>query len=126
MVKITKRFKFEAAHNLPTMPDGHKCRRIHGHNFKVEVNLLGEVNPETGMIQDFGEIKTIINPIIDMLDHQFINEVGEEKNIPLLKIPTTENLVMWFYHEIKPLIPALYSVVIHETDNNTCEYRENW
>ncbi|MFK7970192.1 MAG: 6-carboxytetrahydropterin synthase QueD [Bacteroidia bacterium] len=125
-VLVTKRFKFEAAHRLPTMPEGHKCTRIHGHNFKVDVNLLGEVNPADGMVRDFGEIKTLVNPLIEMLDHHFINEVGEVMDEPLLKVPTTENLVIWFYEKIKPTIPELYSVIIHETDQNSCEYREDF
>ncbi|MEM6261104.1 MAG: 6-carboxytetrahydropterin synthase QueD [Bacteroidota bacterium] len=125
-VLITKRFKFEAAHYLPGMPEGHKCRRVHGHNFRLEVNLLGEVDPTTGMVMDFGEIKEIVNPLVDMVDHRLINEVGEENEIPLLKQPTTENMVKWFFDEIQPRIPQLYSIVIHETNQNSCEYRARW
>lgn len=124
-VLVTKRFKFEAAHRLPTMPEGHKCTRVHGHNFKVDVNLLGEVKAD-GMVRDFGEIKEIVNPYIDMVDHYFLNEVGEKLGEPLLALPTTENLAIWFYEKIKTHIPELYSVVIHETDQNSCEYKEQF
>lgn len=122
-VLVTKRFKFEAAHRLQTMPEGHKCTRIHGHNFKVDVHLLGEVKAD-GMVRDFGEIKETVNPLIDMLDHQYLNEVGEELGEPLLALPTTEHLAIWFYEKIKPMIPELYSIAVHETDQNSCEYRE--
>lgn len=123
-VLITKKFRFEAAHRLVCMPEGHKCLRIHGHNFEVLVKILGEVNPQTGLVMDLGDVKKIVSPLIEMLDHRVINEVGEERDIALLKVPSIENLAIWFYYEIKPLIPDIYSVVINETHSNTCEYRE--
>jgi len=125
-VLITKKFRFEAAHRLVNMPEGHKCLRVHGHNFELLVNILGEVDAFTGMVIDFGEVKTLVNPLVEMLDHQMINDIGEVENDPLLANPTTENLVIWFYRKIKPLIPGLYSIVINETPSNSCEYRENW
>ncbi|MEO0894869.1 MAG: 6-carboxytetrahydropterin synthase QueD [Bacteroidota bacterium] len=125
-VLITKKFKFEAAHYLPTMPEGHKCTRVHGHNFKVEVNLMGDIDPKTGFLVDFGEIKKIVNPFIDTLDHLCLNEVGEELDDDLLRIPSTENLAKWFFTQLNPLLPGLYSIVVHETDTSRCEYRESF
>ncbi|MCL4135445.1 UNVERIFIED_CONTAM: hypothetical protein GTU68_044028 [Idotea baltica] len=125
-VLITKTFKFEAAHYLPTMPEGHKCRRMHGHSFKIEVNVKGDIDPKTGYLIDFGEIKKIVNPLIDKLDHWCINEVGEREKSDLLLNPTSENLAKWFYLSLKPEFPGLYSVLVHETCTSKCEYRDSF
>ncbi|MEL6591220.1 MAG: 6-carboxytetrahydropterin synthase QueD [Bacteroidota bacterium] len=123
---ITKKFTFEAAHHLPQMPEGHKCRRLHGHSFRLEVNVLGEIDPSTGMVMDFGDIKAVVKPYVDYLDHWCINDVAERDNIELLKNPTSENLAHWLYEEIKPKLPGLYSVVVHETCTSRCEYRPHF
>ena len=73
---ITKKFRFEAAHYLPLFPEGHKCRRLHGHSFLIEVKVKGQINPETGIIMDFGDIKKATKPYIQLLDHYCLNEVG--------------------------------------------------
>ncbi|MCI4666560.1 MAG: 6-carboxytetrahydropterin synthase QueD [Bacteroidia bacterium] len=125
-VLITKKFKFEAAHYLPTMPEGHKCRRLHGHSFKIEVNLLGDIDPVTGLLMDFGDIKKVVKPFIDKLDHWCINEIGEQDGDELLKNPSSENLAKWFFQTLNPLLPGLYSVVVHETCTSRCEYRESF
>ena len=125
-VLITKIFRFEAAHFLPEMPEGHKCRRLHGHSFRVEVQLLGQTDPETGILIDYGDIKKVVKPYIDMLDHWLINEVGERENIPLLQNPTSENMAQWFFETLSPLLPGLYSVIIHETCTARCEYRKKF
>jgi len=56
-VSLSKTFRFEAAHHLPTFPEGHKCRRLHGHSFRFDVVVEGEVLPEAGYLIDYGEIK---------------------------------------------------------------------
>lgn len=123
-VLITKKFRFEAAHFLPKMPEGHKCRRLHGHSFEIEVNVAGEIDPDTGILIDFGEIKKRVKPYIEMLDHWCLNEVGEREGIALLKNPTSENLAKWFFETLKPSLPHLYSIVVHETCTSRCEFRE--
>ncbi len=122
-VLITKKFRFESAHYLPKMPDGHQCRRLHGHSFRMEVNILGDINPDTGLLMDFGDIKAVVNPYVKMLDHWCINEVGERENNPLLMNPSSENLARWFFETLQPQLPGLYSVTIHETCTTRCEYR---
>lgn len=122
-VIITKEFRIEAAHYLPQMPEGHKCRRMHGHSFRIEVKVAGEPDEKTGLLIDFSEIKTIVRPLIDMLDHWVINEVAEIQNIPLLKNPTSENMAKWFFETLQPLLPGLYSIIIHETCTSYCEYK---
>lgn len=124
-VIITKEFRIEAAHYLPQMPEGHKCRRMHGHSFRIEVKVAGEPDENTGLLIDFSEIKTIVRPLIDMLDHWVINEVAEIQNIPLLKNPTSENMARWFFETLQPVLPGLYSIVIHETCTSFCEYKKH-
>jgi 6-pyruvoyltetrahydropterin/6-carboxytetrahydropterin synthase len=125
-VLITKQFRFESAHYLPGMPEGHKCRRIHGHSFIVDIQVLGEVDPLSGIVMDFGDIKKLVQPLINHLDHWLLNEVGERDNDDLLRNPTSENLARWFFEKVKPMIPGLYSVIVHETCTSRCEYRASW
>lgn len=87
---IAKRFTFDAAHHLPTMPEGHKCRRMHGHTYEVELVLRGQVQP-SGILVDYGAIAEVWEPINAVLDHHTLNEIEG------LEIPTTENLVGWIY-----------------------------
>lgn len=106
------------------MPEGHKCRRLHGHSFRVEVNVQGDINPDTGLLMDFGDIKAVVKPYIDMLDHYCLNEVGAEQGIPLLENPSSENIAKWFFETLEPQLPGLFSVVVHETCTVRCEYRK--
>ena len=101
-------FRFEAAHDLPTFPDGHKCRRLHGHSFRVEVHVSGEPGAESGWIMDFADIKSAFDPILKQLDHYYLNEIDGLDN------PTSENLARWIWTEMKPKLPLLTRVVIHE------------
>ena len=119
---VIKKFRFEAAHYVPLFPDGHKCREIHGHSFKVEVKLEGDIDPEKGLLVDFADVKAVVQPYIDYLDHSLLNKLGERDNVPLLKNPTTENICYWLYHEVAPKLPMLKSIRVQETENNIAEY----
>src|SRR6185295_14311911 len=79
-VKLTRDFTFEAAHLLPKAPEGHKCRRLHGHSFRVEIMVEGEVDPKTGWFLDYGEITALVDPIRMKLDHYYLNEVPGLEN----------------------------------------------
>ena len=114
--EIFKEFTFEAAHRLPFVPEGHKCFRLHGHSFRVEVHVTGDVDPATGWIIDFGEIKDAFKPLHRQLDHNYLNE------IPGLENPTSENLARWIWNETKPVLPLLSKVVVHETCTSGCVY----
>jgi 6-pyruvoyltetrahydropterin/6-carboxytetrahydropterin synthase len=116
-VEIFKEFTFESAHRLPHVPEGHKCGRLHGHSFRVAIYLKGEPDPYTGWIRDFSEIKTIFKPLYDRLDHNYLND------IPGLENPTSEVLVKWIWNELKPLLPELSAIRIHETCTSGCVYR---
>jgi 6-pyruvoyltetrahydropterin/6-carboxytetrahydropterin synthase len=123
VVEVCKKFRFEAAHWLPGFPEGHKCRRLHGHSFEVEVYVAGPVDAHTGIVMDYGDIKKLVGPLVEQLDHYCLNDVGNTLNDPLLQNPTSENLARWFYREVKELIPQLSHIVVHETCTSLCIYR---
>lgn len=115
-VRLSKSFTFEAAHALPTFPEGHKCRRLHGHSFRVEIHVEGEVDEQVGYLVDYGQIKAACEPIRQQLDHYHLNE------IPGLENPTAENLGRWIWQRLKPNLPLLSAVVINETCTSSCTY----
>lgn len=115
--RLCKSFTFEAAHWLPTFPDGHKCRRMHGHSFQVEVWIEGEVPLERGYLVDYGDIKAAIAPIEDALDHRCLNDV------PGLGNPTSEMIAKWIWDRLIPTLPMLVEIVVRETCTARCAYR---
>ena len=117
MMEIRKSFTIEAAHRLPNVPPGHKCARLHGHSFNVDIAVGGPIDPEKGWIMDYGEIKQAFQPILDQLDHNYLNDV------PGLPNPTSENLALWIWERLKPELHNLTAVIVHETCTTTCEYR---
>jgi 6-pyruvoyltetrahydropterin/6-carboxytetrahydropterin synthase len=106
---IHKIFQIEAAHRLPNVPAGHKCARLHGHSFRVEVHVEGEPGAHSGWVMDFADIKAAFQPIHDRLDHHYLNEVEGLEN------PTSEILALWIWRQLKPTLPALARIVVHET-----------
>lgn len=116
-MELYKDFRFEAAHRLPNVPEGHKCARLHGHSFLVRVTVCGEVDPVTGWLMDFDDIKEAFRPIMDRLDHYYLND------IPGLENPTSEILAKWIWHELKPRLPELSAIEVRETCTVGCIYR---
>ncbi len=117
LMEIYKEFTFEAAHRLPNLPDEHKCARLHGHSFRVEIHITGNPDPRTGWIMDFGDIKAAFKPLYDRLDHYYLNEIEGLEN------PTSENLARWIWVRLKPDLPELSQVVVKETCTSGCVYR---
>jgi 6-pyruvoyltetrahydropterin/6-carboxytetrahydropterin synthase len=114
---IFKIFTLEAAHRLPNVPPGHKCARLHGHSFRVELHVSGPVDPEAGWVLDFADLKAAFKPFYEQLDHHYLND------IPGLENPTSENLARWIWTRLKPVLPLLSEVVVHETCTSGCRYR---
>ena len=110
--EIFKKFKFDAAHSLPQAPEGHKCRRVHGHTFEVAIHVIGEVNPDSGWIIDFADIKKAFGPLLEQFDHYYINDIEG------LEQPTCENLCKWIWDRLAPQLPGLCKIVVME--NETC------
>lgn len=113
---IFKEFTFEAAHRLPFVPEGHKCARLHGHSFRLEVHVEGDVDPATGWIIDFADIKEAFEPLHKILDHNYLNEVDGLEN------PTSENLAVWIWNRLQPTLPGLSRIVVRETCTSGCVY----
>ncbi|HET9191086.1 MAG: 6-carboxytetrahydropterin synthase QueD [Deltaproteobacteria bacterium] len=113
---IFKRFHIEAAHRLPNVPAGHKCARLHGHSFGIEIHVAGPIGADTGWVMDFADIKSAFAPIFGELDHNYLNE------IPGLDNPTSERLAEWIWNRLKPALPLLSKVVVHETCTSGCAY----
>ncbi len=116
-VRLAKSFAFEAAHWLPCFPDGHKCRRLHGHSFKIDIVVEGDVDPAKGYLVDYGDIKRATEPIEKALDHYCLNDIAGLEN------PTSEMIAKWIWDRLKPAVPLLSEVVVHETCTTRCEYR---
>jgi 6-pyruvoyltetrahydropterin/6-carboxytetrahydropterin synthase len=114
IVEVTVEFAFEAAHWLPLVPEGHKCRRLHGHSYKVAVTVAGSVQDD-GMVTDFANIKQVVKPIIGKLDHSSLND--QHSN------PTCENLCIAIWMDIGDQLPGLAAVTVRETDHGYCTYR---
>jgi len=115
--RLTKDYTFEAAQTLPKVPTGHKCAQMHGHSFKIEVSVEGEMDPATGWVYDHATISRAMNPLVELLDHAYLNE------IPGLENPTIELMAAWFWEKISPQLPGLAEIVIHETPTARCTYR---
>ena len=109
IVDIFKCFTFEAAHRLPNLPATHKCSRLHGHSFRVELHLRGPMQGPENWVMDFADVKAVFKPIYDELDHNYLND------IPGLENPTSEQISVWLYQKLKALLPLLSKVVVHET-----------
>jgi len=115
-MEIFKEFTIEAAHWLPNVPEGHKCRRLHGHSFRIAIHVSGPVDPQLGWVLDFAEIKTAYKAIEDQIDHRCLNEVEGLEN------PTSENLARWLWTRLRPALPLLSKVVVQETCTSGCVY----
>jgi 6-pyruvoyltetrahydropterin/6-carboxytetrahydropterin synthase len=113
---IFKTFTLECAHRLPNVPGGHKCARMHGHSFRVEVHVNGPVDAHSGWVMDFADVRTAFEPLFQQLDHRCLNDV------PGLENPTSENLARWIWRELAPQLPQLSRVVVHETCTSGCTY----
>lgn len=113
---IFRVFTVEAAHRLPNVPAGHKCARLHGHSFRIELHLSGEVDARSGWLMDFADVKAAFQPIYERLDHHYLNEIAGLEN------PTSENLARWIWKETKSRLPLLSKVVVHETCTSGCVY----
>ena len=116
-IELRKTFQFEAAHLLPHLPKSHKCRRLHGHSFSVEVVVAGECDARLGWVMDYADISVAFKPLWQKLDHYYLNK------IPGLENPTSENIAAWIWRRLKPRLPLLTEIVVAETCMSRCVYR---
>jgi 6-pyruvoyltetrahydropterin/6-carboxytetrahydropterin synthase len=116
-MEVFTEFRFEAAHRLPKVPEGHKCARLHGHSFAVEVHVRGEVGADSGWVVDFADLHRAWAPLYEQLDHHYLNEVEGLDN------PTSEVLAQWLWARLLPALPGLCQIVVKETCTSGCVYR---
>lgn len=115
-MEIFKSFTLESAHRLPNVPAGHKCARVHGHSFRVEIHVRGPLHPQLGWVMDFADVKDAFEPLFRQLDHHYLNDV------PGLENPTSEHLARWIWQRLQPVLPQLSAVVVHETCTSGARY----
>lgn len=108
-MQIFKQFSFDSAHFLPNVPEGHKCKEIHGHTYRLTVYVSGELDEKLGWVMDFAILKNAIEPLIKSIDHTLLN------NIEGLENPTCERIAVWIWDRIKPKVPQLSKIELHET-----------
>ncbi len=115
-MEIFKQFTFDSAHFLPNVPPGHKCREMHGHTYRLVVYIEGNLDKDLGWVMDFAVVKKVIDPIVKRLDHHLLN------NIEGLENPTCEMIAVWLWDQIKPDIPLLKRIELHETPTSGVVY----
>lgn len=116
-MEIFRVFGVEASHSLGHLPQGHPCRNVHGHSWRIEVHLDGPVDAGTGWVTDFAQIDQAFRPLLQVLDHGHLNDVAG------LELPTCENLARWIWRRLAPGLPLLSRVVVRETEAAGCSYR---
>jgi 6-pyruvoyltetrahydropterin/6-carboxytetrahydropterin synthase len=119
--RVTKEFDFEAAHHLTKVPDGHKCRRPHGHHYRIEVTVESPFLDSMGMVIDYAELAWVFDQIVSQLDHQDLNQVLDFET-------TAENLAIWVWDFCcmalslpSPAGMQVVSVKVHETPTTIAE-----
>jgi 6-pyruvoyltetrahydropterin/6-carboxytetrahydropterin synthase len=115
--RLTKEFRFEAAHTLPSLPEDHKCRQMHGHSFKVEISIEGVVDETIGWVYDHKRITDAMKPLLDRMDHSYLNDIEG------LESPTIERMAAWFWKKLAPDLPGLAEIVIFETPTARCSFK---
>ncbi|WP_084965852.1 6-carboxytetrahydropterin synthase QueD [Thermoactinospora rubra] len=119
MYVIAKRFQFSASHRLESLPEGHPCRRLHGHNYTVEVQLAAAELDSHGFVVDFAELCPVRDFLRDIYDHRHLNDVLDGP-------PTSERLAQTIYAWCEANLPVahlLHAVRVSETDATWAEYR---
>jgi len=116
-VELRKSFRFEAGHHLPFAPEGHRCRKLHGHSYEVEVTVEGEVDPQSQWFVDYGHLMQVCEPVRQELDHRTLND------LPGLEAGTAEMLAVFIWRRIEGRLAGLKEVTVRETATSSCTYR---
>lgn len=116
-MEIFKEFTFDSAHYLPHVPEDHKCRRMHGHTYKVKIVLEGPLHPKLGWVEDFAALKEAWKPLEKRLDHHTLNDIEGLEN------PTAEMIAIWIWDRLKTSLPLLSRIEVFETPTTGVVYR---
>jgi 6-pyruvoyltetrahydropterin/6-carboxytetrahydropterin synthase len=138
-MEVSKWYEFEAAHSLPHLPWTHKCHRLHGHSYKVQVTCAGAVDPDLGWVIDYGDISKVVRTIIEAIDHTNLDQLFtvpprptvSESGVPVVPVgkdhqtrpSTAENLAIWFFNQLKPTLPSVVEIRVKETASSEVVYR---
>ena len=114
---IFRTFHLQCARRLPALPESHPCSRLHGHSFKIDLTVSGDIDPAFGWVLDFADIEAAWQPIHAALDHRCLNDIAGLDN------PTSENLAVWLWRQLRPALPGLSAVTVMETHDSGCTYR---
>ena len=112
---VGKEFRFEAAHSLPHLPEGHKCRNLHGHSYRFRVDIKGPIDPRDGFVIDYAEISKHVDPIVARLDHQNLDEI-------FAKATTAENIAIWLFREVEDRVGRCERITLWETPTSVVIY----
>ena len=113
---LFKEFTFDSAHLLPNVPEGHKCKEMHGHTYRLRVWVEGPLHPQLGWVMDFADLKKVVKPVVESLDHKCLNK------LPDLENPTCERIAVYIWDKVKPQLPLLARVELHETPTSGVIY----
>ena len=114
---IYKIFTIESARSLPNLADGHPCKNVHGHSFKIIITVTGNIQKDSGFVMDFEDLVTAFHPIQELLDHTYLNEIKGLEN------PSSENLCVWIWKKLSKTLSGLKQIEIKETDHTGCIYK---
>lgn len=114
---IYKEFSFDSAHFLPNVPEGHKCKNLHGHTYHIKIFIDGPLDPVVGWVMDYGDMKKAWKQIDQLLDHKYLNDIEGLEN------PTAEVIVVWIWRQLKPLLPQLCKLELKETPSSGVIYQ---
>ena len=114
---IFKKFTFDSAHSLPNVPDDHKCKEVHGHNYHLTIYIENELVEKLDWVMDFAVVKKVVDPIINIVDHKYLNDIEGLKN------PTCERIAIWLWDRIKEGIPSLIKIELNETPTSGVVYK---
>ena len=114
---IFRIFHLQCARRLPALPESHPCSRLHGHSFKIELTVSGDIEPTLGWVLDFADIEAAWQSIHIALDHRNLNDIAGLEN------PTSEHLALWLWRKLQPALPGLSQIKVMETHDSGCVYR---
>ena len=131
--RIAKTFRFSASHQLLQLPEGHKCRRMHGHSYSVTLILQAEALDGWDFVKDYGALRTFGEWVNVQLDHRHLNDVLRDRredhpkeairNASIGDItPTAENIAKWIYDRWQPVWSELVAVRVSESPDTWAEY----
>ena len=111
---VEKEVRFESAHLLPYY-DG-PCKNLHGHSYRLVIQVQGEVDPRSGIIIDFYELHRAVKAeVLDQLDHKYLNDFMEN--------PTAEHIALFIWRRLKPALPGLVELRLYETTDSCIVFR---